>query len=273
MLAFPGEHVDIATTHWRPPRPQPHTWGVGAPVTWPATMFIDMSRGGGDSLAIAAVGMARERYDPPYETVRTVVQDNRKVEEYSDDMGGSWHPLPPVGHPDRRMPPPARLVVYYVEGIHGRWQGKVTTNDIVDRLLTVARTFGCKRWVGDGYETLLPQNAAENNGYDYHNLEWSNGRKSEATALLRNRLADQTIAIPNRPLLVQQLKEWSGKILPSGLVHWKGSGPHDDMAAVVALAVAGEVAGHVEASPYRRAPGAEKHVVTDRHFGYLGPTD
>lgn len=239
LAAFDADAVAAAF------RPSP---GRDAAVCGDPLLVIDASSGRKDAWTWA---VARYVRPPPRPRVLMLGFDGKPCDEGgatpARDVDGNLVP-----HPDADRPVQPLLVFDHVDGLGGRFWGGVSGEEIIARLVGVARANGVRLVAGDQRESLMIESAFRRHGVRFRPFDWTSQSKTQAVEVVRRWFADRTIVLPEHAALRRELAMFEERIAPSGAITFGGRGSgHDDYVALLVTAALADLAGAFRMSALR----------------------
>ena len=139
-----------------------------------------------------------------------------------------------------------------VDGIEGKFWKQTTGEQIVERLVGVAKAWGVKAVHADQRESLMLEAAFRKAGLKYVIHDWTASSKPAAVELVRRWLVDGALLLPDHSALRREMLAFEERITPSGAFTFgaRGSG-HDDYVALLLTAAMATLDGKLT----RRDPG------------------
>jgi len=156
-----------------------------------------------------------------------------------------WSLAPSGGPPDHK------LVFRYVAGFDQPAKKGITSDQIADEIVRVARAHGCGVVHADQFEKYALASVFHGRGIRYVAHDWTAPLKERAVERVRQWLRDGVLVLPgSHERMRKEMLAFQEKISPSGALTFRGrSGSHDDYSMLVVLAGLLDVEQQLHGSP------------------------
>jgi hypothetical protein len=206
-------------------------------------LVIDPSSGMADSWSWAVVRYLRD------ERGRWIKRDDGSIETWPDD--GS-----PRAHPDWKPKSPPILKFELVDGIDGKFWDQVSGDEIVRRLVAIARRAGARSVHADQRESLMLSAAFAREGLRYHKHDYTAQSKPIAVEQVRRWLRENSLWLPasgKGERLKREMLAFEEHITSTGQFTFRGRGTsHDDYVRLLTTAAIADADIGLPWSPHRK---------------------
>ncbi|MBK8942025.1 MAG: hypothetical protein IPM79_31585 [Polyangiaceae bacterium] len=159
--------------------------------------------------------------------------------------------------------------VDHVDGLSGSFWRQVSGEEVVSRLVTVAKTWGASVVHGDQREAFMLEAAFRERGLAFTSTAWTQSNKVAAVETLRRWFRDRSIAIIEHERMRRELAAFEEKITPSGSLTFAGRGSGDDYVALLITAAMVDAGGALQRPGEDNSPaggGSRAWAVGGSHF-------
>jgi hypothetical protein len=136
--------------------------------------------------------------------------------------------------------------VDHVDGLSGSFWRQVSGEEVVSRLVAVAKTWGASVVHGDQREAFMLEAAFRERGLSFTSTAWTQSNKVAAVETLRRWFRDRSIAIIEHERMRRELAAFEEKITPSGSLTFAGRGSGDDYVALLITAAMVDAGGALQ---------------------------
>lgn len=162
---------------------------------------------------------------------------------------------------DELLPPVPRLVLVHMTSFEGPIAQRMTTHDVGDAIVTLARHFGARQIHGDQYGAWSWTSDLKKRGLQFVEHPWTNPTKTNAVLRLRQLVKEGTLVISpelgsEADALIGEVRTFDETLLPSGALSFGARGKHhDDRIMTVLLAARVDADGGLRGSPLQVRSG------------------
>jgi hypothetical protein len=155
-------------------------------------------------------------------------------------------------------PPQQRLYLAAMQSFEGDIARSMSTGDVADRIVKLAKRARASRAHGDQYGAWSWDSELAERGMRFESHPWSAPSKNDAVLRLRQLIRERVLVIdPNlgseARKLVDEARTFTETILPSGAVSFGARGAaHDDRIMTLLLAARVDTEGRLRGSPLRK---------------------